>query len=102
MITKTFSGKENAQYNLHNVHVENPWVLKVATKPSVLKPLKEILGPNLILLDSRFICKYPNEEVPQKDGSEAFVAWHQDVRWAKSDIDITPAYMAAFSDYSHS
>ncbi|XP_046328874.1 phytanoyl-CoA dioxygenase domain-containing protein 1-like [Haliotis rufescens] len=87
-------GKENAQYNLHNVHVEHPWVLKVATKPSVLKPLKEILGSNLILLDSRFICKYPNEEVPQKDGSEAFVAWHQDVRYWGVEGDVVSVWLA--------
>ena len=51
------------------------WVLRLATHPNMLAPLKAILGPNLILLDSRFITKYPTPE-----DKDAFVAWHQDVR----------------------
>ena len=71
----TCPGQENATYSLHNIHMTKEWVLRLATHPKMLAPLKAILGPNLILLDSRFITKYPTPE-----DKDAFVAWHQDVR----------------------
>ncbi|KAJ8338372.1 hypothetical protein SKAU_G00373380 [Synaphobranchus kaupii] len=35
------------------------WVMALAKHPRVLEPVRAILGPDVILLDSRFICKYP-------------------------------------------
>ena len=71
------TGKENAQYSLHNVHTKDQWVLKLATHTNILDALKPLLGDDIVLLDSRFICKYPCNEI--EDG-EKYVAWHQDVR----------------------
>ena len=69
-------GQENATYSLHNVHMTKQWVLRLATHPKLLAPLQAVLGHDLLLLDSRFITKYPTPT--EKD---AFVAWHQDVRY---------------------
>uniref|UniRef100_A0A3Q1AM22 Phytanoyl-CoA dioxygenase domain-containing protein 1 n=1 Tax=Amphiprion ocellaris TaxID=80972 RepID=A0A3Q1AM22_AMPOC len=36
-----------------------PWVMGLTKHPCILEVVKAILGPDVILLDSRFICKYP-------------------------------------------
>jgi len=56
------------------------WVFQIATHSNILNPVKDILGPNIILLDSRFICKYPVSEVQTENDEKAYVAWHQDMR----------------------
>ncbi|XP_014779083.1 uncharacterized protein LOC106875445 [Octopus bimaculoides] len=71
-------GKENSQYSLHNVHTKLPWVMKMAAHPNILHPLRAILGDNIFVLDSRFICKYPDKENSRMDGAKQYVAWHQD------------------------
>ncbi|CAG5118544.1 unnamed protein product [Candidula unifasciata] len=84
-------GEENATYSLHNKHLTDDWVLRLATHPNMLRPLKAILGPNMILLDSRFICKYP---VKESEDKEAFVAWHQDVRYWGVEGDVVSVWYA--------
>ncbi|XP_039975021.1 L-proline trans-4-hydroxylase [Xiphias gladius] len=89
-------GEEYTQYSLHNVHLQYLWVMGLTKHPRILQVVKAILGPDVILLDSRFICKYPalkpahiqeNEEgVTEADGKMAesglpYVAWHQDMRY---------------------
>ncbi|KAK3089674.1 hypothetical protein FSP39_005532 [Pinctada imbricata] len=86
-------GKDNATYSLHNIHLENKWVLDTASHPNVLKPVTDILGPNVILLDSRFICKYPCH-VENTEEVQHFVAWHQDVRYWGIDGDVVTAWIA--------
>ncbi|MGH0150431.1 UNVERIFIED_CONTAM: hypothetical protein FKN15_017918, partial [Acipenser sinensis] len=79
-------GLEYAQYSLHNVHLKYRWVMSLAIHPKVLEPIKGILGPNVILLDSRFICKYPIKQKSHEAACESqkpvlpYVAWHQDIR----------------------
>uniref|UniRef100_A0AAZ3QAG9 Uncharacterized protein n=1 Tax=Oncorhynchus tshawytscha TaxID=74940 RepID=A0AAZ3QAG9_ONCTS len=90
-------GEEYTQYSLHNVHLQYPWVMGLS-----------ILGSDVILLDSRFICKYPTTPTPHPTATQAgndaitltseeevrssdkdqqsetglpFVAWHQDMSW---------------------
>ncbi|KAH9508921.1 Phytanoyl-CoA dioxygenase domain-containing protein 1 [Bulinus truncatus] len=84
-------GQDNATYSLHNKHLTDEWVLRLTTHPKMLSPLKAILGPNLILLDSRFICKYP---VGKDEDKEAFVAWHQDVRYWGVEGDVVSVWLA--------
>uniref|UniRef100_A0A3B5K858 Zgc:174917 n=1 Tax=Takifugu rubripes TaxID=31033 RepID=A0A3B5K858_TAKRU len=45
--------------------------------------LTAILGPDVILLDSRFICKYPAISPDGTSGKDGlpYVAWHQDMRY---------------------
>ena len=77
-----FSGEEYTQYSLHNVHLQYPWVSDLTKHPQILQVVKAILGPDVILLDSRFICKYPTLK-PDGSGGEnglPYVAWHQDMR----------------------
>ncbi|KAK3777607.1 hypothetical protein RRG08_021723 [Elysia crispata] len=83
--------EEKATYSMHNLHVKEEWVLRLATHPNLLAPLKAILGPNMILLDSRFICKYP---VGAEEEKEAFVAWHQDARYWGLEGDVVSVWMA--------
>ncbi|KAG7464937.1 hypothetical protein MATL_G00170850 [Megalops atlanticus] len=52
-------GEEYTQYSLHNVHLKYDWVMSLAKHPRILDTIKALLGPDVILLDSRFICKYP-------------------------------------------
>ncbi|XP_029463308.1 phytanoyl-CoA dioxygenase-like [Rhinatrema bivittatum] len=74
-------GKEYTQYSLHNIHLEHEWVMKLAAHPRALEAMTAVLGPNLILLDSRFICKYPSSDVPHKGNTVPYVAWHQDIKY---------------------
>ncbi|XP_077588495.1 putative alpha-ketoglutarate-dependent hypophosphite dioxygenase [Stigmatopora nigra] len=72
-------GEEYAQYSLHNVHFQYPWVMALTKHPGILRTLQAILGPNIVLLDSRFICKYP---MTAATGTQLpYVAWHQDMRY---------------------
>lgn len=88
-------GEDYTQYSLHNVHLQYPWVKDLTVHPEILKVVKAVLGPDVILLDSRFICKYPalkpdaeekKEGETKPDGSVGenglpYVAWHQDMRY---------------------
>ncbi|XP_029021951.1 phytanoyl-CoA dioxygenase domain-containing protein 1 [Betta splendens] len=88
-------GEEYTQYGLHNVHLQYPWVMGLANHPRVLRAVTAVLGPDVILLDSRFICKYPALQPAhvQTSGGESklgegsgedglpYVAWHQDLRY---------------------
>lgn len=72
--------------------------------PRVIEAMTAVLGPDVLLLDSRFICKYPaskqsktqagNDIVPHNQENEGqenksdqetepslpYVAWHQDMK----------------------
>ncbi|KAM4621791.1 putative alpha-ketoglutarate-dependent hypophosphite dioxygenase [Polymixia lowei] len=99
-------GKKYTQYSLHNVHLQYQWVMDLIKHPGVLDVVKAILGPDVLLLDSRFICKYPTlrpnltgehaehdimtvanekEEVTSdgniQENQLPYVAWHQDMRY---------------------
>ncbi|KAJ8015767.1 hypothetical protein DPEC_G00029560 [Dallia pectoralis] len=101
-------GEEYTQYSLHNMHLQYPWVLGLAKHPRVLQVVQNILGSDVILLDSRFICKYStiptaklaatptgndvisltskedvrsSEKDHHNDTVLPFVAWHQDMRY---------------------
>lgn len=81
-VRSVFPGTEYTQYSLHNVHVQYPWVMELTRHPQVLRVVSAILGPDVILLDSRFICKYPTISPDGNDGEDGlpYVAWHQDMR----------------------
>lgn len=88
-------GEEYTGYSLHNVHLQYPWVMGLTKHPRILEVVKAVLGLDVILLDSRFICKYPTlepanilenevgETKPEGNVGEnllPYVAWHQDMR----------------------
>uniref|UniRef100_I3KN28 Zgc:174917 n=1 Tax=Oreochromis niloticus TaxID=8128 RepID=I3KN28_ORENI len=62
-------GTKYTQYSLHNVHLQYPWVMNLTKHPRILQVITAVLGPDVILLDSRFIYELP------------YVAWHQDMRY---------------------
>ena len=95
------SGEDYTQYSLHNVHQQYDWVMSLAKHPRLLQIVMACLGPDVLLLDSRFICKYPvgnraerDEEEEQEVIVEAkeektglpYVAWHQDMRFVYATI----------------
>ncbi|KAM9835367.1 putative alpha-ketoglutarate-dependent hypophosphite dioxygenase isoform 1-T2 [Syngnathus typhle] len=74
-------GEDYTQYSLHNVHLEYLWVMGLSKHPRILQVLQAILGPHVILLDSRFICKYPVPAGRTRGDELPYVAWHQDMRY---------------------
>lgn len=90
-------GKDYTQYSLHDVHLQYDWVMRLAKHPRLLQVINACLGPDVLLLDSSFICKYPiskqaggdiiplvgeEQEVKTKEKETGlpYVAWHQDMR----------------------
>ena len=51
-------GLEASAYSLHNRHADLRWVYDLVTAPELLDTVEQLLGPNIMLLDSRFICKH--------------------------------------------
>uniref|UniRef100_F7CWB4 Probable alpha-ketoglutarate-dependent hypophosphite dioxygenase-like gene a2 [provisional] n=1 Tax=Xenopus tropicalis TaxID=8364 RepID=F7CWB4_XENTR len=91
-------GKEYTQYNLHNIHMQYEWVMNLAAHPKLLDAIIAVLGPNVILLDSRFICKYPSSDVPHKDNTVPYVAWHQDIKYWGFEGGPVASVWLAFDD----
>ncbi|KAI5624740.1 hypothetical protein C0J50_15546 [Silurus asotus] len=92
-------GEDYTSYSLHNVHMKYDWVMALTKHPRVLEVITAVLGPDVLLLDSRFICKYPvssktqgrKDIIPQNQENEGqksdnenelpYVAWHQDMKY---------------------
>lgn len=94
-------GEDYTSYSLHNVHMKYDWVMALIKHPRVLDVITAVLGNDVLLLDSRFICKYPvskqsktqasNDIIahnPEKKESDQenepglpYVAWHQDMKY---------------------
>uniref|UniRef100_A0A8C5MI05 Alpha-ketoglutarate-dependent hypophosphite dioxygenase n=1 Tax=Leptobrachium leishanense TaxID=445787 RepID=A0A8C5MI05_9ANUR len=91
-------GKEYTQYNLHNIHMEHEWVMNLASHPNLLQAITAVLGPNVILLDSRFICKYSSTDVPHKEDIAPYVAWHQDIKYWGFEGGPVASVWLAFDD----
>uniref|UniRef100_A0A3P8TA65 Zgc:174917 n=1 Tax=Amphiprion percula TaxID=161767 RepID=A0A3P8TA65_AMPPE len=94
--------EEYTQYSLHNVHLY-PWVMGLSKHPRILEVVKAILGPDVILLDSRFICKYPTlkaANIQEKEENKAdesklpYVAWHQDMYWGIAGGPVLSVWLA--------
>ena len=56
------------------------WIFDICTHASVLEAVKEILGPNIVLLSTCLITKYPVKEKID-DFKGHFVGWHQDLEY---------------------
>ncbi len=66
-------GREQARIGLLDRHFDTEFIWQLATTPTVLDIVEELLGANVFLLATHFFCKYGQEE--------KFVAWHQDVTY---------------------
>ncbi|XP_053547354.1 L-threonyl-[L-threonyl-carrier protein] 4-chlorinase [Bombina bombina] len=91
-------GKEYTQYSLHNIHMQYEWVMNLTVHPNLLKAITAVLGPDVILLDSRFICKYSSSDVPHKENTAPYVAWHQDIKYWGFEGGPVASVWLAFDD----
>ncbi|XP_072520007.1 L-threonyl-[L-threonyl-carrier protein] 4-chlorinase [Salminus brasiliensis] len=73
-------GEDYTSYSLHNIHMEYDWVMALAKHPRVLEMITAVLGPDVIMLDSRFICKYSvsRESVAKTEESNGIIPFHQE------------------------
>jgi Phytanoyl-CoA dioxygenase (PhyH) len=64
------------------------WVFRMVSHPCVLDAVETLLGPNLLVWDSRWFSKMP--------GDKTYVAWHQDILyWGIRPINkVTTAWIA--------
>ena len=69
-----------------------PFVDEIMRLPSVLEPVKTILGDDLLVMGANFFIKEP--------ATPAFVSWHQDLTyWGYDDVSEVTAWVA--SDRGH-
>lgn len=63
------------------------WAYDLALHPRVLAPVRDVLGPDVIVHSASIFCKHP-------DG-ETYVAWHQDGHyWRLSEPRLVSAWVA--------
>src|SRR5262245_34585697 len=55
-------GRERCQIGLVDRHFDQRFVWELATDPAVLDAVRDVLGPDVLLLATHFFCKYPEEE----------------------------------------
>lgn len=84
---------ESAEANFGNIHYK-PKIhtlltspLELATMPSVLDIVEEMIGPNILLYNATYIIKEPN--------TPSHVSWHQDLTyWGLSHDDQVTLWLA--------
>ncbi|MFC4776765.1 phytanoyl-CoA dioxygenase family protein [Paenibacillus sp. GCM10023252] len=59
--------------NLSAWHHDKRWAYDLATHPSIIKAMQQILGDDLVLWAMHFWYKHP--------GSEKYIPWHQDINY---------------------
>mgnify|MGYP002046018712 CR=1 FL=1 len=57
------------------------WILDICKHERVLQAAKKILGPNIVLLSTCLITKYPNVDEKRVNFNGDFVGWHQDLEY---------------------
>jgi len=63
---------------INKIHTVLASAYELVTAPTVLDFVEEILGPDILLYNSNYIIKEP--------GSDAYIAWHQDLTyWGLAD-----------------
>ena len=68
-------------------HAYLPWAYALATHPNVLDAVESLLGPDLLIWDSRWFTKRP--------GDGTYVSWHQDgTYWALDPPKVSTAWIS--------
>jgi non-heme Fe2+,alpha-ketoglutarate-dependent halogenase len=68
-------------------HAYLPWAYELATAPAVLDTVESLIGPDLLIWDSRWFTKRP--------GDPTYVSWHQDgTYWELSPPKVCTAWIA--------
>lgn len=80
-------GEDYTSYSLHNVHMKYNWVMALTKHPRVLEAITAVLGPDVLLLDSRFICKYPVSKQSKTQGSNGITSQNQENESQKKESD---------------
>ena len=84
-------GREEAQIGILGKERELPWLWSLATHPAILDAVQCVYGDDLLLIGTHVFCKYPVDDT----GTEAFVAWHQDVTyWGLAPPKAITAWLA--------
>jgi ectoine hydroxylase-related dioxygenase (phytanoyl-CoA dioxygenase family) len=65
-------GHEKTTFSLQNLHLTEPIIWEMATHPQVLDQMQQIMGTDILLFRTVFMCKYPALD------ANGFFAWHQD------------------------
>lgn len=71
-------------------HLYFRWAFDLATWPSILNAVEDILGPDVLIQGTLILCKQAN--------APSFVAWHQDVGYANQNFSPTVSAWIALSD----
>lgn len=68
-------------------HAFLPWAFELATRPAVLDAVESLLGPDLLIWDSRWFTKRP--------GDPTYISWHQDgTYWSLDPPKVCTAWIA--------
>jgi len=68
-------------------HVSLPWVNALATRPAVLDAVASLLGPDLLIWNTRWFAKQP--------GTRTYITWHQDAfYWGLEPPLVCTAWLA--------
>jgi non-heme Fe2+,alpha-ketoglutarate-dependent halogenase len=83
-------GRKKCVVGLLDPHLRECFAWKLSTNEKILDCVEQVIGPDILLLSSRFFCKY--------GPSEKFVAWHQDVAYWGLDSNIAVLVWYAVDD----
>ncbi|MEO7651911.1 MAG: phytanoyl-CoA dioxygenase family protein [Bryobacteraceae bacterium] len=68
-------------------HLFLHWVYEMITQPAILDAVEEILGPDLMVWNTRWFTKMP--------GDKTYISWHQDATyWGLHPPNVTTAWLA--------
>jgi len=82
-------GVDRPQERNRQRHFDLEFVWRMASHPTLISLMQELMGPDLLLLATDFFVKYGSPE------AKAFVAWHQDVTyWGLEPPDAHTAWIA--------
>ena len=82
-------GVDRAQERNRQRHFDLEFVWRMASHPTLISLMQELMGPDLLLLATDFFVKYGSPD------ASAFVAWHQDVTyWGLEPPDAHTAWIA--------
>lgn len=83
-------GKEKCQIGLANLHLQHRFIWELTTHPKVMDIVQQVMGEDILVLGTRFFCKYP-------DGKR-FVAWHQDITYWGLEPPVAHSVWIAIDD----
>jgi len=63
-----------------NLHFEHRFILDLCMHPRAIKAAQALLGPNVVLMSSAVITKYPTN-IKKENYKGDFVGWHQDMKY---------------------